>query len=75
MKGRNKGIMIMPSNSKDLVKAQHWLMSRDKEFKEFNIPVNETESQSVLIAEFDWVDRILYRLSFRDRTEKVNVYC
>ena len=75
MKGRNKGIMIMPSSSKELVRAQHWLMSRDKEFKEFNIPVNETESQSVLIAEFDWVDRILYRLSFRDRTEKVNVYC
>lgn len=75
MKGRNKGIMIMPANSEGLAKAQHWLMCRDLEFKEFQMPIDKDKSQPVLITEFDWVDRILYRLTFRDRTEKVNVYC
>lgn len=75
MKGSNKGIMIMPSNTENLIRAKHWLMSRDKEFKEFRLPVTETESQVLIMTEFDWVDQILYRLSFKDRTESVKVYC
>ena len=75
MKGSNKGIMIMPKNTENLIRAKHWLLSRNKEFKEFRLPVSETESQVMIMAEFDWTDRLLYRLSFRDKTEKVNVYC
>ena len=75
MKGSNKGIMIMPKDTDNLIRAKHWLLSRNKEFKEFRLPVNETDSQVVIMAEFDLADRILYRLSFRDRTERVNVYC
>lgn len=74
MKG-NKGVMIVPRDAKHLAKAEHWLMSRDKEFKEFHMPVNENETQTMLICELDLVDRILYKLSFPDKTEKVNVYC
>lgn len=74
MKGRNRGIMIMPANSKELAKAQHWLMSRDKEFKEFQLPVNETETQTMLMTTFDWVDMILYKLTFSFKTEKVSVF-
>lgn len=75
MKGSNKGVMIMPANTDNLIRAKHWLMSRDKEFKEFRLPVNGTESQVMIFTEFDWVDQILYRLSFKDRTETVRVYC
>lgn len=75
MKGGNKGVMIMPANTDNLIRAKHWLMSRDKEFKEFRLPVNGTESQVMIFTEFDWVDQILYRLSFKDRTETVRVYC
>lgn len=75
MKGSNKGVMIMPANTDNLIRAKHWLMSRDKEFKEFRLPVTETESQVLIMTEFDWVDQILYRLSFKDRTETVRVYC
>ena len=75
MKGSNKGIMIMPSNTDNLIRAKHWLLSRNKEFREFRLPVNEKETQVMIITEFDWADRILYRLSFKDKTEKVNVYC
>lgn len=75
MKGSNKGVMIMPANTDNLIRAKHWLMSRDKEFKEFRLPVNGTESQVLIMTEFDWVDQILYRLSFKDRTETVRVYC
>lgn len=75
MKGSNKGIMIMPANTENLIRAKHWLLSRNKEFKEFRLPVSETESQVMIMAEFDWTDRILYRLSFKDRTERINVYC
>lgn len=75
MKGSNKGIMIMPKDTENLIRAKHWLLSRNKEFKEFRLPVSESESQVVIMAEFDLADRLLYRLSFRDKTEKVNVYC
>lgn len=75
MKGSNKGIMIMPKDTENLIRAKHWLLSRNKEFKEFRLPVSETESQVMIMAEFDLADRILYRLSFKDKTEKVNVYC
>jgi hypothetical protein len=76
MKGRkNKGIMIMPTNPDGLAKAQHWLMARDLEFKEFEMPTAGGEIQPVLITEFGLADRLLYRLTFRERTEKVNVYC
>jgi hypothetical protein len=76
MKGRrNKGIMIMPTSADDLAKAQHWLMARDLEFKEFEMPTADGEMQSVLITEFGLADRLLYRLTFRDRNEKVSVYC
>lgn len=75
MKGSNKGIMIMPKDTENLIRAKHWLLSRNKEFKEFRLPVSETESQVMIMAEFDLADRILYRLSFKDKAEKVNVYC
>lgn len=75
MKGSNKGVMIMPANTDNLIRAKHWLMSRDKEFKEFRVPVNEKDSQVMIFTEFDWVDQVLYRLSFKDRTESVKVYC
>lgn len=76
MKGSNsKGIMIMPANTENLIRAKHWLLSRNKEFKEFRLPISETESQVMIMAEFDLTDRILYRLSFKDKTERVNVYC
>lgn len=66
--------MIMPANAANLAKAQHWLMSRDKEFKELSMPIDKTKSQPVLITEFDWVDSLLYRLSFPDKKERVSVY-
>ena len=75
MKGSNKGVMIMPANTDNLIRAKHWLMSRDKEFKEFRVPVNEKDSQVMIFTEFDWVDQVLYRLSFKDRTETVRVFC
>ena len=75
MKGRNKGIMIMPTSADGLARAQHWLMARDLEFKEFEMPTADGETQSVLITEFGLTDRLLYRLTFRERTERVSVYC
>ena len=76
MKGRrNKGIMIMPTSADGLARAQHWLMARDLEFKEFEMPTADGQEQPVLITEFSMADRLLYRLTFRDRTEKVSIYC
>ena len=75
MKGRNKGIMIMPATTDGLARAQHWLMARDLEFKEFEMPTADGQEQPVLITEFSLADRVLYRLTFRERTERVSVYC
>ena len=75
MKGRNKGIMIMPATTDHLIRVKHFLMSRDKEWNEIHINDAQGKAQPVLMCEFNWADRILYKLSFSDKKEKVNVYC
>ena len=78
MKGRNKGkgIMIMPNDIETVIRAKHWLIARDREFKELHIPIDADTTQTIIISEFSLADRLLYRLSFRDKkTESVNVYC
>lgn len=70
-----KGIMIMPETTDNLIRVKHWLMSRDKEWNEIHINDTQGKAQPVLMCEFNWVDRVLYRLSFKDKRERVNVYC
>lgn len=69
-----KGIMIMPENTDHLIRVKHFLMSRDIEWNEFHINDANGKAQPVLMTEFDWVTRVLYRLSFPDKKEKVNVF-
>ena len=76
MKGeKNKGIMIMPKTTDHLIRVKHFLISRNLEWNEIHINDIKGKAQPVLVTEFNWVDRILYRLSFKDKREKVNVYC
>lgn len=70
-----KGIMIMPQSTEHLIRVKHFLMSRDLDWNEIHVNDKNGKAQPVLMCEFDWVDRLLYRLSFPDKRERVNVYC
>lgn len=69
-----KGVMIMPESMEETIKAKHWLMSRDLDFKEVYIDMTNGASQLVILTNFDLVDKILYILSFGAKKETIGVY-
>lgn len=69
-----KGVLIMLETTDEIIKAKHWLISRNKDYKVVYLPIDISKKQSVIMTEFDLVDRILFRLTFSRRLEKVNVY-
>lgn len=69
-----KGVLIMPDTMDEVIKAKHWLISRNKDYKVVYLPIDISKKQPVVMTEFDLVDRILFRLTFSRRLEKVNVY-
>ena len=74
MMNKVKGVLIMPDTMDEVIKAKHWLISRNKDYKVVYLPIDISKKQSVIMTEFDLVDRILFRLTFSRRLEKVNVY-
>lgn len=74
MMNKVKGVLIMPDTMDEVIKAKHWLISRNKDYKVVYLPIDISKKQPVVMTEFDLVDRILFRLTFSRRLEKVNVY-
>jgi hypothetical protein len=73
MKGSNTGVMFM-QDSDELAKTIHFLMSRDRDFKEFKISVTEENGQVTLISSLTTEDIALYKRSFKKKPEKVLVF-
>ena len=70
----DKGVMLIPETSEEIIRCKHWLIARGKEFIELFIPTVDGKKQLVIITAFNWVDNILYRLTFPVKREKMNVY-
>lgn len=73
MKGSNTGVMFM-QDADELAKTIHFLMSRDRDFKEFKISVTEENGQATLISSLTAEDIALYKRSFKKKPEKVLVF-
>ena len=74
MKGL-RGVLIMPETDSEMIKAKHWLVSRDKTYKVIYLPITVEKKVPVIMTEFNWVDRLLYWLTFGHRSEKLTAYC
>ena len=74
MKAKAKGILVMPESDVEMIRAKHWMVSRNITYRMVYIPVTNNERQPVLMATMDLVDRILFRLTFGLKLEKLNVY-
>lgn len=69
------GVLIMPEKDGEMIKAKHWLVARGKTYKVVYIPIDVPDKkQPVIMTEFDWVDKLLYRLTFGTHSEKVTAF-
>lgn len=73
MKGLT-GVLIMPENDSEMIRAKHWLLSRNKTYKMVYLPITVDKKAPVIMTEFTWVDKILYKLTFSCKTEKLTAY-
>lgn len=69
-----KGVLIMPESIEETIKVKHWMMARDLSFEEVYIPTIDGKKQLMIMSKFDWVNRILYTLTFGMKRESVNVF-
>lgn len=68
------GVLIMPETDVELIRAKHWLVARNKTFKMVYIPITVERKATVIMTEFTWTDKILYRLTFGHRSEKLTAF-
>lgn len=69
-----KGVLIMPESDADMIRAKHWLVARNKTFKTVYIPITINSKAPVIMTEFTWTDKILYKLTFGHRSEKLTAF-
>lgn len=69
-----RGVLIMPENDDQMIKAKHWLIARGKTFKTFYLPITVDSKAPVIMTEFDWTDKLLYMLTFRHKAEKLTAF-
>lgn len=70
-----RGVLIMTESDAEMIKAKHWMVSRDITYKTFYIPVTIDEKKPVIMAEMTLIDKLLFRLTFGCfKTEKVVAY-
>lgn len=74
MKGLT-GVLIMPENDGEMIRAKHWLIARNKTYKMVYLPITVEKKAPVIMTEFNWVDKVLYRLTFGHKSEKLTAYC
>ena len=69
-----RGVLIMPENDGEMVRAKHWLIARKKIYRMVYIPIEIDRKVSVIMTEFTAVDEILYRLTFGHHSEKLTAF-
>lgn len=69
-----KGVLIMPETDVELIRAKHWLVARNKTFKMVYIPITVERKAPVIMTEFTWVDKVLYKLTFGHHSEKLTAF-
>ena len=69
-----RGVLIMPESDKEMIKAKHWLVSREKTYKMVYIPITVEKRQPVIMTEFSLIDKVLYRLTFGHKSETITAF-
>lgn len=68
------GVLIMPETDVELIRAKHWLVARNKTFRMVYIPITVEKKAPVIMTEFTWTDKILYKLTFGHHSEKLTAF-
>ena len=69
-----KATMIVPVNYDELVKAKHFLISRNKSFRTIHVPVGEEEKMPLILTEMDILERTAFKVLFRAKSERMTVF-
>lgn len=69
------GVLIMPETDSEMIKAKLWLIARNKTYKTVYLPITVEKKAPVIMTEFTLADKILYRLTFGHRSERLTAYC
>ena len=69
-----KATLIAPENYDELIKAKHFLVSRNKSYKTINVPISPDESVPMIVTEMDILEKMVFKMLFRVRSEKMTVF-
>ncbi len=73
--GRNTtGVIFTPNSEQDMIKIQHWLISRDVKYVTRRIESTRSKDDQIIMCNLSLKDRLLYTLSFGFKKEKVKVF-
>lgn len=64
-------VLILPENDRDIVSARHWLVAKHIDFKTIYVPVDNEQKTSVMMCQMTRWDKLLFKLSFGFKTEKI----
>ena len=69
-----RATLIMPESDAEMIRAKHWLVARNKTFKMIYIPITINSKAPVIMTEFSFTDRLLYKLTFGHRSERLTAF-
>ena len=71
---KKQGVMFVTENDAEMIRSKHWLVSRGITYRTFYLPITVDAKKPVMIAEMTAIDKLLFRLTFRCKTERVVAY-
>jgi len=69
-----KATLIAPVNYDEMVRVKHFLISRNKSFRTIHVPVSEEESLPLIMTDMDILEKVVFRLTFKTKSERISVF-
>jgi len=71
-----KNTLIFPRTDADLIKAKHFLVSRNRPYQTVYIPVMDGSGRKepMIMTEMDLIERGVYRFVFGSKKDPINVF-
>lgn len=69
-----KATLIATDNYDEMIRAKHFLVSRNKSYKTIHVPVGKEESVPMILTEMDILEQLTFKVLFRVKSEKMTVF-
>lgn len=71
-----KNTLIFPRTDLELIRAKHFLVSRNRPYQTVYIPIKDGsgEKAPMIITELDLLEKSIYRLAYKGKKDPINVF-